>query len=314
MSNIDCFIESIEVPNTAKVVRHVLDNTGSNIEKCTHDELEQFILTLEPNSPKAITTICYVLGLYARWLQGQNNLDGNTLHGIVQSIDKQSLWEKAKPTAKKKFISNRLYTQIVTDIGLYEDFNPLYYQSLFRAVYEGIYNDDLSVLKNLRASDIKGNTVLLHEDNGNSYEIEISEGLAFALKELAEKSVWERRNRYGLCRIGMRGLYYDSVFKIEDRKTAADGSYKFTFYAKLRKIVTEYLEYPMLPFQLYISGIMHRIKIELTANGIPVEIAFADNNRNRKAHSIVSRELARCNYTAEIGNFREIVKGHLDSF
>lgn len=314
MTNIDRFIESIAVSNTAKVVRHVLGNVDSDIEKYTSEEVEQFILALEPNSPKAITTICYVLGLYARWLQSKNNLDGHVLQNKIQDIDKQDLWRRAKPAARKKFISNSQYNQVLADIGLYEAYNPLHYQTLFKAVYEGIYCDDLSVLKNLRKSDINGNVVLLHEDNGNSYEIKISEQLASELSELAQTNIWERQNRYGLCRIGMRGIYYDSVFKIEDRKTAADRSYKFTFYAKLRKITKEYLEYPMLPFQLYISGIMHRIKVELATNGIPLEIAFSNNSRDRAAHTIISSELARSNYTAEVGNFREIVKGHLDSF
>ena len=59
---------------------------------------------------------------------------------------------------------------------------------------------------------------------------------------------------------------------------------------------------------------MHRIKVELRKNGISLEEAFADNSRNRMAHLIISKELIRCNSSIEIGNFRELVKGHLNSF
>ena len=45
-----------------------------------------------------------------------------------------------------------------------------------------------------------------------------------------------------------------------------------------------------------------------------MEEAFADNSRNRMAHLIIQKELVRCNSGIEIGNFRELVKGHLDSF
>jgi hypothetical protein len=59
---------------------------------------------------------------------------------------------------------------------------------------------------------------------------------------------------------------------------------------------------------------MHRIKVELEKNNMSLEEAFSDNNRNKMAHLIISKELIRCNSGIELGNFREMVKGHLDSF
>lgn len=314
MNNVGRFIESIKVPNTAKVIRFVLKDVNDNIEDYNVIELEQFILNLKPNSPKAIITICYVLGLYAKWLQEENIVKDDTMYQMVQSFDKKLLWKKAKPNAKKKFISNEQYKRVIHEIGVYEDFNTLYYEALFKCIYEGIYNDDLSVIKNLRSSDINDNIITLHEDNGHSYKIKVSDELASELKKLADINIWERRNRYGICKVDMRGVHSDSVFKIEDRKTDSDGSYKFTYYAKLRKIAKEYLEYPLLPLQLYTSGIMHRIKTELDKNNIPLEEAFAQNSRNKMSYLIISKELVRCNSNIEVGNFRELVKGHLDSF
>lgn len=314
MNNVQRFMESIQVPNTAKVVKFVLNDVDANIENYSLMELEQFILDLRPSSPKAIITICYVLGLYAKWLQEQSIINNDNLYQMVQSLNKKSLWLRAKPNAKKKFISYEQYNRVIHDIGVYEDFNALYYEALFKCIYEGIYNDDLSVIKNLRSSDINDNIITLHEDNGHSYKIKVSEKLASELKQLANINIWERRNRYGICKVDMRGVYKDSVFKIEDRKTASNDSYRFTYYAKLRKIAKEYLEYSLLPLQLYTSGIMHRIKVELDKNDIPLEEAFAQNSRNRMAHLIISKELIRCNSSIEVGNFRELVKGHLESF
>ena len=314
MNNIERFMESIKVPNTAKVVRFVLKNIDDNIESYSLMELEQFILGLKPNSPKSIITICYVLGLYAKWLQEQGVINDDNFYQMVQSFDKKLLWKKAKPNAKKKFISHEEYKRIIHEISVYEDFNSLYYESLFKCIYEGVYNDDLSVIKNLRSSDINDNIITLHEDNGHSYKIKVSDKLASELKQLASINIWERRNRYGICQVDMRGVYSDSVFKIENRSTASNGSYKFTYYAKLRKISKEYIEHSLLPLQLYTSGIMHRIKMELEKNDIPLEEAFANNSRNRMAHLIISKELVRCNSNIEVGNFRELVKGHLDSF
>jgi hypothetical protein len=59
---------------------------------------------------------------------------------------------------------------------------------------------------------------------------------------------------------------------------------------------------------------MHRIKVELDKNEISLEEAFVDNGRNKIAHLIVQKELIRCNSSIEVGNFRELVKGHLELF
>lgn len=315
MNNLERFLESVEVANTAKVVRFVFKNTDVNIENYNQMELEQFILDLKPNSPKSITTICYVLGLYAKWLQEQNIIKNDNLYQMIQSLDKKLLWKKAKPTAKKKFISYEQYEITIKDIATYEEYNALYYETLFNCIWYGVYNDDLSVLKNLRASDIEDDGMLtLHEDNGHTYKFKVSERLAKDLKQLATIDTWQRPNRFGICNVDMRGAYKDSVFKIENRSTASQDSFRFTFYAKLRKIAKEYLEQPLLPLQLYASGLMHRIKVELEKNDISLEDAFADNSRNRMAHLIIQKELTRCNSNFELGNFRELVKGHLDSF
>ena len=315
MNNVERFMESVKVPNTAKVVKFVLKDVDTDIENYSLMELEQFILDLEPNSPKSIITICYVLGMYAKWLQEENIVNNDNFYQMIQSLDKKLLWKKAKPNAKKKFISNEQYKRVIKDIATFEEYNALYYELLFASVYHGVYNDDLSVLKNLRKSDIQDDgTITLREDNKHTYKFKIPEKLALDLKKLADINIWERRNRFGVCKVDMRGVHSDSVFKIENRSTASDDSFRFTYYAKLRKIAKEYLEHTLLPLQLYTSGIMSRIKIELDKNNISLKEAFADNSRNKMAHLIISKELLRCNSSIEVGNFRELVKGHLDSF
>lgn len=315
-NNIQRFIESIESPNTVKVIKSVLKNADDSIQNYNILELEQFILDLKPNSPKTIITMCYVLRLYAKWLEEQGLTTNNLFYQLIQSLDKDLLWKKSKPNANKKYMSNEQFEKAVHEIGVYEEYNAFYYEVLFRSVYEGIYNDDLSVIKNLRKSDIGNGIVSLREDNGHSYKLKVSTKLTDDLRKLADIDVWERRNRFGSFKVDMAGAYLDSVFKYESRKTNTnENTYKFSYYAKLRKISREYLEYNMPALQLYISGIMYRIKTELDKNNISLEEAFTENNTiNKKANSIISKELIRCNYDTNINNFREMVKGHLDVF
>jgi hypothetical protein len=303
------FIDSIESPNSQKVAKFALKDVDENLENCSLMGLEQVILNKKPSSQKEITTIIYIFSSYAKWLNNDN------LYQLLQSIDKNLLWKKAKPQAKKKFINNEQYQRVIKDIATYEEFNALYYELLFSCIWNGIYSDDLSVIKNLRASNIGDDgIVVLEEDNGHVYKFKIPEKLAYDLKQLASIGAWQRPNRFGICNVDMRGIHSDSVFKIENRSTASNDSYRFTYYAKLRKIAKEYLEYSLLPLQLYTSGIMYRIKNELEKNDISLEEAFADNSRNKTAHLSIQKELIRCNSSIELGNFRELVKGHLESF
>ena len=307
--NMERYIDSIESPNSQKVAKFVLKDIEDGIENYGVIEMEQAILNKKPSSPKEIITIIYILSSYAKYLKNDN------MYQILQSFDKKLLWKKCKPTAKKKFISYEQYQRVIKDIATFEEYNALYYELLFSCIYNGIYSDDLSVIKNLRKSNINDDgTVLLQEDNGHTYKFKTSEKLAKDLKQLADINEWQRPNRFSVCNVEMRGAYPDSVFKIENRSTASNDSYKFSYYARLRKIAKEYLEYSLLPLQLYTSGVMHRIKVELERNNIPLEEAFADNSRDKMSHLIIQKELIRCNSSIEVGNFRELVKGHLDSF
>lgn len=309
MSNdFESFIDTIDSYNTAKVVKSLRALGDYDYSKCTPVDLEQIILRLNPNSQKAITTSLYVLSLYAKYL------NDDRLYNMVQDIDRKALWIMAKPNASRKFISNAMFKKVCHDIDVYEEYNSFYYCMLFRCLYEGIYSDDMSVIKNLRASDINENIVTLKEDNGNTYKLKVSYSLANDLIKMSKVNVWERRNRYGTCKITIDGLHRDSCFKVEKRRDSSAYSYRFTYYRMLRKISKDYLEYNLLPLQLYVSGIMYRIKIILQEHGIDIEEAFSLNNKNKVVNEIVSKELLRCNCDTEVRNFREIVSGHLEVF
>lgn len=312
------YIDSIESENSKKVSKHIfkrINVDNLSIEDSSIIQIERLIFDANPNSIKDITTIIYVLSSYLKYLQEQKIIKNDNTRQIVQSLDKKLLWKKCKPTAKKKFISHEEFERIVKDIATFEEYNALYFELLFSCIYNGIYNDDMSVLKNLRSSDIEDSgMVTLREDNTHIYKIKISERLAKDLKQLAAIDKWNRLNRFGLCQVDMIGIFPDSVFKVESRTTNSENSYKFSYYSKLRKISKDYVGYSLPPLQLYASGIVHRIKIELEKNGVAMEEAFGDNSRNRVAYMIIEKELTRCNSGIELGNFRELIKGHLENF
>ena len=311
------YINSIESENSRKVAQYVFKriDVNNNIQNYNMLQMEQLVLSAKPSSIKEITTIVYILSSYFKWLYKEDIVDNDDASQIVQSLDKKLLWSKAKPYARKKFISFQQYKEIVKDIATYEEYNALYFELLFSCIYNGIYSDDMSVIKNLRRSDIQEDGVVtLRKDNSHVYKIKISESLAKDLIHLSTINEWVRPNRFGLCHVNMKGVYPDSVFKVENRSSNSEEAYRFAYYSKLRKISKEYIGRPLLPLQLYASGIMHRIKIELEKNHITLEEAFAQNSRDKIVHLIIQKELTRTNSNIEISNFRELVKSHLDVF
>lgn len=314
MNKIQQFIDSIENKNTAKVIKHVLKRVPESIENFNLIELNTFILELKPRSKKDIITTVYVLNTYAKWLYEQKLVKADTFQKNIEKIDKNNLWKLAKPNAERKFISHSQFKEIIANINSYEEYNPLYYETLFTAIYEGIYTDDLSILSNLRCSDVEENIVTLHEDNGNEYKLKISKELALKLKELSKIDSWYRPNRYSVFPVPMTGLYNDSVFKAEARSTSSEDARKFVYYNKLRKIKDEYIGYNIEPLQIYASGIIHRLKYILEKNNITLEETFAENSHNTIANKIVSQELKRCNNIISQSNFRELVNGHIEMF
>lgn len=302
------FINSIDNKNTKRVAKLFIKLYEMDYSEITLVELEHIILSMKPNSVKSITTMCNMLLAYAKHIQNDNMIH------MVKDIDRRALWLRAKPMASKKFISNNDFNRVCEDIIEHEEHNALYQKTLFACIYNGVYSDDMSVLKNLKASDIHGNIVTIRDDNENEHQLEVPQELADDLKRLSEDNVWWRNNRYGAFKVGIKGLHKDSCFKVEDRSGTSEYQGRFSYYRVLRKISKEYVGYSLLPLQLYVSGMMHRIDIALDKNGYTLEDAFADNNKDRLINKIISDELIRTGYNIEVRNFREMVKGHIDVF
>ena len=214
---------------------------------------------------------------------------------------------------KHTYLSQSEFQDVYNAIGSYDEdtfyYNSVYYQSLFWAVYVGIFNDGLSVLKNLRASDIDGNTITLRDDNDEEWKLDIPEQLVLDFITLVNNSIWYRKNRNGMCEIKLEGLFYDSIFKVDIHTPNSKYSYSNTYYTKLRRIAVEYLGYTLAPKNLFMSGIINRIKEqygksdELFVEGIKISDPVLVD--------IFNKEAKRCHYEVGFWNFRQTVMGRI---
>lgn len=299
------FILSIPSVKSQEVYKSYSSLGEFDYTDCDVGLVEKAILNTNPKSVKGITTACNILKKYTEYLGDTNLLR------IVDSIDRKELWTKAKPDELQKFISHKQLEGICHDISLWEEHNALYYETLFMAIYEGVYSKDMSVLKNLRAKDIDNNKVTLNPDGGESYTFNISKELAKKLCELSEVDTWEQTGRYSYIQLQLVGDFKDTCFKTVQRKDKNESAF---YYRRIRKIVNNYIDYPLRPYELFVSGLVYRISEELKANGITLQEAFSTHYRSPKVRSIFTNELSRCHYSNTVSNFREMIMNYLDVF
>lgn len=300
------FLASVESDRSRSVYKSYSSLGEFDYTDCGYDLVVKAILSTNPKNVKAITTACNVLKKYAKYL-------GDThLIRVVDSVDRKKLWEDIKPDKVQKYISHSQFEIICHEIEMYEEHNSLYYITLFMAIYDGIYCNDLSVIKNLRTSNIENDKILLTPDDRESYWFNVSKELIDNLRELSEESYWEQNARYGYIQNRLIGRYPDTCFKTVQRKGTI---YEDYFYrTRLRKISDEYVEYPLSPFNLFVSGLMYRVTEKLKENGISLQEAFSLHNRDKQVAEIVSGELVRCRYSNEVKNLRELVVNYIDVF
>lgn len=304
------FVSSISSTKSQSVYKLYSSLGDYNYTNCDVDFVEKVIIDANPKNIKNITNICGVLKKYAVFINDKN------LVNVIEKIDRHKLWKTIKQRGVKKFISYQQYQNICHDIDMWEEHNSLYYKTLFMAVYEGIYSNysqNTSVIRNLRSGDVEDGIVILRPDDEESYALKISKELSDNLIELSSINIWEQTGRCGTTQHKLSGDYLDTIFKTKKTKNATNREFEF-YYRRLNKIAKNYIEYPLTAYELFISGLMHRIVVKLKATGITVQEAFKMNNRNKEVKKIFSDELTRCHYTNTFGNFRELVEGYLDVF
>lgn len=285
--------------------KHNIDVSSDNISSL--EQLENIFVQLEFNSFNSIINFRALLKSYSIFINDK------PLFNLIRKIDIYRILELTQGNMKHTYLSQSEFQDVYNSIGAYDEdtfyYNSVYYQSLFWAVYAGIFNDGLSVLKNLRASDIDGNIIMLRDDNGEEWELDIPEQLALDFMTLVNDSTWYRRNRSGVCKIQTEGLFYDSVFKVDIRTPNSKYSYSSTYYTMLRKIALEYLGYTLAPKNLFMSGIINRIKEqygksdELFVEGIKTSDPVLVD--------IFNKEAKRCHYEVGFWNFRQTVMGRI---
>ncbi len=310
------YLNGIEKVGTRKVAKLFSQIGDFDYEHCDNvEELQDLIISMQPNCLKAIDNITISIKAWVKYSCSEEIYQ--KIYNLLsfQQLDRESIWQRIKDNVPRKFISHKQYVDILHNIDAYEENNPEYLQTLFMSIYEGLYCRDYSITWNLRGSNVEGEYVTIINNDGNPRSIKVTKQLAKNLLFVADIDTQVRQNRFGVFNLRISGLYPDSCFKLERRELRGKGlNYQNSYGNMLRKIVNEYVEYPLTAQQLYISGIMYRLGLVFKENNITLDEAFSYNNKERIINKIITAEFERINATLNIKNFRESVRGFIDVF
>lgn len=295
-----------------------------NIEEVINYDAEQFKKILEllmPTSLVDLSNSIYRLNEVLKAYAISN--EGEYTNTSLINIDKESFWFELKNRYElKRYFSDKQYRKIITELNKETlfDGNSLYYKTLFMAIYEGMYNKNLTEIKNLRLSDVnmETNIVTLRDDELNVRTLQISDELKDNLVKTSEINVWYKKVGRASLPTGqyIGGQYDDSVFKIlsyNNRDIAK--SYKEFYYRRLKTICEEFLDYNTSPMQIYVSGIINRVYVRLKDMGVTLEdMRTEKNNFSMATKFFISRECSRVNYNVNMNNFMRVLRSYADIF
>lgn len=308
------YLKTIENENTRKLLQSSYRVIGDYEDSGkTIDDVKRIFYAAKVKTPQLARNFCTQFRNFGRSIQDQSLLQ------MLETIDFLEISLKVMELGAAKYFSNEKFKTAYHSINNSYVLNPFYTQTLFLCIYEGVYSRDFSVLINLRAADIHGNTITCRHGDGTSYEIDVSDKLASDLLSLSTTHSWTSRNKHGYCEKGLFGEYHDSCFKVEkrekkNRRNPPKETYKTSYRNRLREIVSTEIGYDISAFDIYVSGIMHRISLNLQLQGVSVCDAFSKNNREITVRQIIGNELRRSNYHGSISQFKQLVEGQLELF
>lgn len=293
----------------------------SNILEYNETQYKELLRYFAPSSLVELSNLIYRISDVLKAYCKIYNIEWD--NSTLVKIDKDELWFSFKQENDlKRYFDEKTYNNIIKqlDKDVLYDGNDLYYKTLFMAIYEGIYNKNLTEIKNLRVSDIdtKTNIVTLNDDAGNQRELKISPELINNLIKLSKVNTWYKIQGRSTELVGayIGGEYEDSVFKIlsYNNKDKAK-SYKEFYYRRLKVLCKEFLGYQTSPLQIYISGIMNRVYKELSNINIESkDLKKDDNSYTSTMKFFIGRECKRVNYNVNLSSFMRILKSYADVF
>lgn len=292
-----------------KLAGYFVSIENYDFAKLSEEDIKNMALDFKCNTRPKLINLLYIAKSYADYLGEQNAVN------LITTIDRGKLLNETKTDMPSFYISNKEYKQAYQDIGMFEALNGFYLQTLLRSIYEGIYCGDFSVISNLRASDIKGDIVTLRNDNGDIYDLKISQELANDLIDLSTLEEWYRKNRSTMFSVPLIAEYKDSCFKfVETPRRKTNKVQSSTYYQRLRKITDNYFGRKITPNAIFVSGIMYRLSLIFEEYGLSLSEVFDVRYKKTFATEIIEHELHRCNYNISISAFKGLVNGNIDIF
>ena len=306
----DAFISSIKNSNTQAVYKHYAKIAEYDLSDHSFDNLNTFIMGLSFSSIRDYSTFMNAFKAFAKYLEDMRLLMD------LEKINIDDARDRIRSSSTKRYLTHDEYLDLLHVVEVSENFNELFYVTMFMCIYEGLFAEGFRTLAELRKQDVDGTTVTLHFEDGTTHKIEVSLTLAQNLIELADCKVWERFGRYGnILTMQTEGHYPDSVFKIASRASKSNKvNIEAILMRKYSKLRNDY-GFPSNPSQLFYSGMIHRASIACKEQtGLDYIEIFNDLKYRQLVNSLINNELIRCRYATNYDVLRYNIADNIGDF
>lgn len=332
-SSLDCFMKNSDYSDKSKSVlksyvtkmlkvNRILDMDIDNIFTISMADFQECVENMRSASIKKLGYTLSVLNNFFTWCGEhwcEENGVYNNLSMFITLLDKELVLRNSK--SLNKFFGRRKFEEVIYQIE-HDTFNLNIPQftALFKLIYEGYYNSNLTKLYYLDIDNVLDDCIV--EEDGEIFEI--SEDLSRDLHELAQTKHWYRANAHNtISCVPIHGRVEKSVFKVEKRPLRSDNSlsddelFRDVMYRRLRTIFSDYFgDNSLTPNSIFISGIVQRVIDKAREFGYTERDVLVDT-LNKQLYNIFSEELERCHFNDidnAIRNIRYELKEYADCF
>lgn len=319
------YLETIENENSRRNNKYIANRMNKRIYPDTIEsilfdfdegKIVEAMRKYSPNGRQVVSNVLSTIKNYSFYLYdcGMNVVEAIKFFNAPNIAN--MVWDKIKDSIKKKkYISKNDFYDFLDEIVDNADkesakSNGIIVATMFRCLWEGVYDGDLTFLSDIRESNLNDDgTITFSYHKGGTHTVRISERLANDLRTCVKINTWVSRNSRVLYEVPIVGKEYDSCFKVAVRANQTENMVKHNYYKKMSKCAKDILGNTIKPVNIMYSGIIARCIESFEMNGIDLhQYLFEYNNMDRdnrnKANGIIDMEMIRLNMGADSAKIR----------
>lgn len=258
----EMFLDSYEDAGTRVNYKYVLakcepyeQRLDKDLGDFNHEDLDMLLHGLNAKSLQSISYQVSVIQKYIKFAIEEGFSNNSINYATLPSFSGQSLNVYVNTIWREQRIMNRedIYKTIIEETENAQD------GVIFALLFEGVYGEGLSELRNLKKSDVDGNRIHLTDESGEQRSILVSSECISIVNEAAQQEEYFKTILADDGKVHAEKYeLYDSEFvlRLIDRKGAEDQISAQAIRQRFKKIKDFYKNHYLTPSSVRLSGMI----------------------------------------------------------